>query len=148
MYRGLKCLQDGSRPSHLLSANPEIEPFNPQDTKFFSRTRHITYGEKWISLNRIPALYRGRMLYLACLIRAREPEDKSGWLEDVSPLRVVNREFGPSPLPSLEYRPFWIHPGLFNSKRNSVDEGVILLYIDPQARGRCTRGTSFIYSFI
>lgn len=31
------------------------------------------------------------MLYLACLIRAREPEDKSGWSEDVSPLRVVNR---------------------------------------------------------
>lgn len=31
------------------------------------------------------------MLYLACLIRARELEDKSGWSEDVSPLRVVNR---------------------------------------------------------
>lgn len=92
------------------------------------------------------------MLYLACLIRAREPEDKSGWLEDVSPLRVVNRGGVPWPEKRVRSSQRW-STALFEfipafSIRREIalmKEASIVVYRS-KARGRCTRETSFMYS--
>lgn len=79
------------------------------------------------------------MLYLACLIRAREPEDKSGW-SDGGRLTATSRKSRRVSLRRREERDRSLFAEfiLFNSKRNIVvDEGAsyTVLYTEIRVRG-------------